>query len=1798
MDERAIAGSAPAPSAIAIIGMAGRFPGARDLDEFWHNLRQGVESIRRVGREAAAASGLAPALLADPRLVTAAAALDDVELFDAEFFGYSPRDAVRMDPQQRLFLECAAAALEHAGYDSQRYDGLVGVYAGAGANTYLLHLLAAAAQSPEDALQLVIGNDKDYLANRVSYKLGLRGPSIGIQTACSTSLVAVHVACQALLGYECDMALAGGVSVRAPQRLGYLAQEEGILSPDGHCRAFDAGAQGTVFGHGLGVVVLKRLAEALRDRDSIHAVIRGSAVSHDGSAKVGFTAPGVDGQTRVIEEALANAGVPPESIGYVEAHGTGTALGDPIELAALTQAFRRGTAARGFCALGSVKTNIGHLDAAAGISGLLKTVLMLEHGEIPPSLHYQRPNPRIDFAASPFYVNTALADWRREDRPRRAGVSSFGLGGTNAHVVLEEAPSQDAAATAAAPGWRLLALSARTPTALAAMAARLARQLEDRPETDLADVAFTLQQGRRAFDHRRVVVADRVATATLALAAAEPARGLQGMALQRPKVAFLLTGQGAQRPGVAAELHARVAAFREPLDRCAELLALLGYDLRQALFGADGDTAAADPGRRLAETAVAQPALFALELALARMWMAWGVRPEAMLGHSVGEYAAACLAGVFSLEDGLRLIATRGRLMQELPRGAMLAVHRGPEAAGELLSSGLALAAVNGPALSVVAGPVAAIEELERRLAAAGESCRRLRTSHAFHSPAMAAAVEPFAAAVGRCRLGRPSIPFLSNVSGTWITDDEARDPGYWARHLVATVRFADGLGKLLADPGRLLLEVGPGETLANIARELPAAAGRPVLSTLGGGDPGLPEEARVLEAAGGLWVAGVELDWPALDPGGGHRRVPLPSYPFERHRHWIAGAAPPASPAAPAAEPERSGRRDLEHWFYAPFWKQLPPAAPAGERGGRDAGEGWLVLGDRHGGGEELSARLARRFASVVLVTPGGGFARESERHYHLDPGAPGEMERLWVELRRLGRVPRNVVHAWSLTAAAEPLSYQRTQDLGLLSLLGLVRAHADLGGRAPLDLFILANQLFDVSGRESLRPEKATLLGAATVIPEEYPEIRCRTVEIELPLGPAGMEPLLGELLDASITPVIALRGGHRWMRSFEPLRLAAEPPAAALRQGGTYLVTGGLGLLGSAVAASLFERAQARLVLLGRTELPPREQWAVRLSTADGRDPVAARLRAVLALEQRGAQVQVVAADVARVAELRRAVAAARERCGAIHGVIHAAGLPGAGLIQWKTREMIEAVVAPKLHGALALAEVFDGTGLDFLVCFSSLSAITGAVGQVDYCAANAFLDAFAHTRTRAGERTLAIDWDVWQEDAWQEAALRGVPEIQARLRLMREMYGIRTAEGVAAFHRLLGSPVPQVAVSTKDLQTTIFKHSRMLAEIEHAATPAAQPRRLPAETYAAPRNQVEEQIARILAAGLGIDRIGVDDNFFALGGHSLLALRLVSELRKAFRVEVPMNLLLQEAPTVAGLAEAIVARQLAAAGEADVAAALEQLDGLSEEQVRALLSEELAAERPAGSVADATLGFWRRRLVPPLPSFDLPALRPAVADGGGQRQARRSLGLSLRLAEAVQRLAEDAGTDRSPVLLAVWAALLARYTGQPEVLVASQAPAANPVAVRVAIDGTLCLHALLERVRGELAEAAGQPAVSWAQLAAALDWNDAATVPFPAMLVFEEVETRPAAKATTAADLPVPPALVLRVLAAPARLHCLLDYRAGELSAAAASRMLLHFERLLAQAVADPHRPLAHLDMLSFAERHQLLVEGPG
>jgi acyl transferase domain-containing protein/predicted O-methyltransferase YrrM/aryl carrier-like protein len=1167
---------------IAVIGMAGRFPGAPDLETFWENLKNGVESISFFEPEESEGGGAAAKV---ETVVNAGGVIEGAELFDAEFFGYSPREAELMDPQQRLFLEYAWNALESAGYDPKGYPGAVGVYAGASINQYLFQLLTRRGESTDvDDFQLMLLNNRDFLTTRVSYRLNLKGPSINVQTACSTSLVAVHQACLSLLNYQCDAALAGGVSLRVPRRAGYVYREGMILAPDGHCRAFDAEGKGTVPGEGVGVVVLKRLEDALADRDNVRAVIKGGAVNNDGFLKVGFTAPSEEGQLEAIVSAHVIAGFDPATISYVEAHGTGTQLGDPIELAALRGAFASlGGRARS-CAIGSVKTNIGHLDAAAGVAGLVKTVLALEHALLPPSLHFRRANPRLELGASPFYVNTELAEWGRGEGGgrRRAGVSSFGFGGTNAHLVLEEAPPLEVVAGGEARAWHVLPLSARSAAGLQQAAAQLADHLDRHPDIPLANVAYTLQAGRHSFEHRCAVVCRERDEAVRALRDERDARRLGGKAGQsETPVAFIIPGECSQYPGMTRRLYETEPTFREELDGCAELLRpRLGADLRELLYGEAG------AGGRLGEVQFMQPALFSVSYSLAKLWMSWGVSPHALLGYGVGEYVAAALAGVFSLEDALGLVTQLGALLHAQPRGSMLRVEAAAEAIGPLLVEGAAISAVNAPESCVVSGTPESIEWLSRSLGARGVVNRALDSSHALYSKAAGPVLQAWAQIVRRTDRHSPSIPLVSKVAGEEAGEAEGAAEQYWMRHPVRPILFSEGLEKLEEMGRPVLLEVGPAGTLPDAARTRHAFNSLPLEAS------GEAEEQALAKAFAGLWVCGVKTEWAQYHADSSARRVPLPTYPFERQRYWLQPAkrADGAGDGVPAKTGE-ARRGSISDWFSVPSWKRGTPVGGSTEL---EDGRCWLVLCDTHGLGRALVERLRGAGQQAVAVEAGREFTVNDGDEYSITSPTDDEYQQLFVSLKATGKIPTEILYLSSVSGVlAEGESLPTAKGAGRAvydSLLYLSQALCRQGVTSPVRITVICDGLFEVLGDDPVYPEKATLLGPCKVIPQEFGNLFCRCIDIGMSWGGADagrlFQQLWEELTGGADDLIVALRHGRRWVQTFEPLRLEAGARGVGrLREKGVYLITGGTGGVGLLVAEHLARKARARLILVSR-------------------------------------------------------------------------------------------------------------------------------------------------------------------------------------------------------------------------------------------------------------------------------------------------------------------------------------------------------------------------------------------------------------------------------------------------------------------------------------------------------------------------------------------------------------------------------------------------------------------------------------
>ncbi|MCP4349673.1 MAG: SDR family NAD(P)-dependent oxidoreductase [Desulfobacterales bacterium] len=1521
--------------AIAVIGMAGRFPGAGNTDEFWRNLCSGIESISTFTDEELKSSGVDPALLNNPYYVKAGALLEDIEMFDSSFFGISPKEATLMDPHQRIFLECAWEAFENAGYEAGSYKDRTGVYAGSAMNTYLLKNLVTNQNFREtmNNEQTVICGDKDYVSTRVSYSLNLKGPSISLGTACSTSLVAVHLACRGLLNYECDMALAGGVSVTVPQKEGYLYQQGGMQSPDGHCRAFDAGANGTVFSSGVGIVVLKRLEEALKDGDFIYAVVKGSAVNNDGSAKAGYTAPSVTGQTEAIAEAQVFAGIAPETVTYIEAHGTGTTLGDPIEIQALTEAFRAGTQKKQFCAIGSVKTNVGHLNMTAGVAGFIKAALAVKNKIIPPNLNIEKPNPRIDFENSPFYVNTRLNKWETDGFPRRAGVSSLGIGGTNAHVILEQAPDQspqpampEMASGMTPRTWQLLILSAKTETAINKAAINMAEHLNQHPDLNLSDVSYTLQVGRKAFSHRRIMVCRDVNEAAAALASIPNPNVPEGYCDSGERaVVFMFSGQGSQYMNMGLDLYQTEPVFRTQVDLCSGFLKPhLKFDLRHVLYPELFEIhEVKDLGlsqspdfsisQFLEQTAVAQPALFVIEYALARLWMAWGINPCAMIGHSIGEYTAACLAGVFSLKDALSLVAARGRMMQEMPGGEMLAIPLPEKEVQAFLNSGpsgqnIFLAAVNAPSLCVVSGTKEAVESLKKNLSENNIECRLLHTSHAFHSGMTEPVLEPFAERVRKVNLNPPSVPFISNVSGDWITDAEAKDPLYWAGHLRQTVRFARGMKLLLEEPGQILLEVGPGTTLNTFAMRHPdKTPEHTVISSVRHPGDQQSDSAFLLTTLGKLWLAGVKVDWNEFHAYNCRYRVPLPTYPFERERHWIE---PGRSPAFGIRE---SGKKpDIADWFYVPSWERTLFGDLEFEP--QDAGC-WLVFMDECGLGAQLAEQLKKYSQDIIEVKAGTAFAKQNDNDYTLNPGKQNEYDELFTEISNAGKIPKKVIHLWNVTKTSENLNsvYPDAQhlDLSVYSLIFLAQALWKQSSAEEIRIAVVSNNMQEVTGEEPLLcPEKATLLGPVKVIEQECPNIRCCSIDIMENISDRKItDCLLAELKDELYDKAIAYRGNYRWVQLFKPVRLESNNKPSRLREKGVYLITGGLGGIGLVLAEYLANTVQAKLILTGRSAVPPRNEWDEWLASHEDNDNTSLKIQKLKQIEELGSEILVAKTDVADEEQMKAAVDQALNRFGRINGVIHAAGIVGGGMIHLKTRENMEKTLLPKVKGTLVLDSILKGCQPDFFILCSSISSVLGGFGRADYAGANAFLDAFVYQK-KAEDNIfrVSINWDNWQEVGMAVNAVIPLEKLRKKMQESLQKEGISPLEGTEAVSRILKTALPQVIVSPLEFEARAekinFRHEQFeedcqLPKTAHARLDLSSP-------YVPPRNEAEEIIAEIFQQLIGKEKIGVYDNFFELGGHSLMATQVVSRLRDAFHIEMPLEILFR-GPTVAELSE---------------------------------------------------------------------------------------------------------------------------------------------------------------------------------------------------------------------------------------------------------------------------------------------------
>ncbi len=1492
---------------IAVVGLAARFPGAQNTTQFWENLKNGVETIKFFSDEELLEAGIAADTINTPNYIKAKGSLQDVECFDAMFFGMAPGDAEVLDPQTRFFMECSWEALENAGYNPDAYDGLIGLFAGAAENFYWKARTLFESSENVDPFSRSFYNDKNFLSVMTSYKLNLTGPSVTMFTACSTSLVAIHAACQSLLNGECDLALAGGSRIDFPNTSGYFYREGMISSPDGHCRAFDADARGTVTGSGVGLVVLKRLEEAIDDRDYIHAVVKGSAINNDGLRKVGLTAPSIEGQAAVIQAAQHMAQIEPETVSYVETHGTATELGDPTEIEALKLAFD--SREKGFCAIGSVKTNFGHLDAAAGVAGFIKTVLALENKLIPPSLHYKKSNPKIDFPNSPFYVNAQLAQWKESRHPRRAGVSSFGIGGTNAHAVLEEAPQMEPADSPRRE-HQLLLLSAKSKNALQRMTQRLAQHLQNNPHINPADAAYTLQVGRKHFPYRQTAVCTTAAEAIDALSKPETGQLRSSVVKNETNPAvFMFPGQGSQYQNMGRGLYADEDVFREEADKCFQILnPLPGYDLKEILYPGQ----AGSPSIHIDSTEVTQPLLFIFEYALAKLLLHWGITPRAMIGHSIGEYVAACLSGVFSLEDALALVAARGKLMQAMPAGSMIGVPMPREQLKERLTHHpqLALAAVNSPGNCVVSGPGEAVEAFAQELKKQEINYRPLHTSHAFHSAMMDPMLDQFEAKVNEIKLNEPQLPFISNVTGNWITVEDATDPRYWVRHLRCAVLFADGINELLNTDNKVFIEVGPGKVLSTFVRAHDIEPGKQAaVHLVRHPKEDISDNRYLLDKIGQLWLNNVTIDWQAFYHREQRSRVPLPTYSFDPTIFPAEGDISRLGAKLFAGNMPGKKIAGMEDWFYAPVWQQSHPRRLADEPA--DAPLNWLVFADDQGIGDGIAKQLRDNRQNVVIVTAGEEYTRQDPDRFNLNPARSRDYETLFEELVRSGREPQNIVHLWNICetdcidsdAVDEYTAVEERLDSGLHSLLDIVRAIGKHRITSDIRMKIVTNNMQSVTGDDALNPLQATVLGTVKVIPLEYANINCQNIDIALPhSGSPKINRLPKLILDEfqydSSQIEVAYRGNQRWIRKMKRQDLPTAPNRDLLKEGGCYLITGGMGGMGLTIAGDLAQRLKARLVLIGRSAFPQRDQWAEWLEIHDDTDPVSLKIKKLMEYESMGAQIFVASADIHDEPKIREIVAQAEERFGTINGILHTAGVADyEGAIQKRSRQSVNNIMAPKVHGTIVLHRIFKDKNPDFFALFSCIAALLykGKFGEVGYQTANDFLDAYAYYQNaQGGPFTVAVNWSAWLDVGMTvEAVNRWYGEKTKEMDL-KTLFprALEPQSGIDIFNRIMQHRFSRIAIYNQDLERTI----ELMDEEDIVKIREEQLSEKPTEsllerpdylstTYVQPQSDTQKRIADTWKAFYGLQQVGIHDDFFELGGDSLKAVTIISLMEKA-------------------------------------------------------------------------------------------------------------------------------------------------------------------------------------------------------------------------------------------------------------------------------------------------------------------------
>jgi phthiocerol/phenolphthiocerol synthesis type-I polyketide synthase E len=1446
---------------IAIIGISCKFPQSNNPDEFWKNLVEQKELLHFYTDEELSNLGINHELIANPNYIKVNADLENIGSFDYSFFGYTKDEANCMDPQTRALHEQVWLAFEDAGYDISSYKEKVGVYVSMSDNlNWVVYNKINPNKNVNSFYQQQLLS-KNFAHTLLSYNLDLKGPSYLIDTACSSSLSSIHIACRNLLLRECSMALAAGISIDSTKNKGYIYQEGMISSKDGHCKAFDEKSSGTIAGNGGAVIVLKRLEDAVRDKDHIYAVIKSSAVNNDGKGKVGYTAPSVIGQSDCIKLAHKTANVPSNTISYIEAHGTGTKLGDPIEIEALNKAFNYDTTHK--CAVGSVKTNMGHLDAAAGIAGLVKTALAINKKQIPATLHFTKPNPEINFKSGPFYVNAQLQEWKNNgEHPLRAGVSSFGIGGTNVHIVMEEAPVLEKSGESRP--YQLLVYSAKTKSSLSNYQASLNQFLQTNENIDLADLAYTLQVGRKSFAQRDFVVFRDKKEALYKLKEQVNTAKVQ---LKR-NIVFMFSGQGSQYFNMAKDVYLQEQDFRVLMDKGFQILKDLTGENYKAIIGYENDDTI-DP-LLINKTQYTQPLLFLIEYAFASLLLNWGISPKYMIGHSLGEYVAACISGVFSFEDALYILVKRSSLMSKVEEGEMLEIGLTYHTIKPYINNEISVAALNTKNSTVVSGNKNDIEELIKVLVEKNIAYNKLKTSHAFHSKMMDVILDDYENELSKINLSKPERPFISNLTGKEISQEEAVSPKYWVKHLRETVNFSDGIDYLLEKGNSVFIEVGPGKALSTFCQLNKNYKG----NNLTVGLIRHPKEIKndnqkLVESLGYLWSTGVDIKWSEYYAHETRNKMAAPTYSFDKHV-FVSNVNPFEKLADFGVN---NDKKAILEWFYEPSWKTSRLVTNIKNE---STEKYYLVFMDDLGYGEALVQKIRKESDKIIEVRKGERFKKNSDSQFELNSSDYSTYEKLFLELKNQKIKLTNIIHLFNIDEVSKSNSdkEENYKELGFYSLLHIAKNINDLEQKEVLDLTVVTSNLQTVLGNENTDSFKSMTLGLINVITQENPLVNCRNIDVLSTDDKAEIAENIAREIQAKVfDKFISYRLNSRWVRSYNPIQI--ENPQGGntkIKKGGIYLITGGLGDLGFVHAKYLLEKYNASLILLGRTVIS---------STAENKKQ--GNYSRLKTLEQLG-NVQYYNADINNLEDVQKVIQQGELAYGQINGIIHTAGIiKGKSLrsINFLKVEDCEKQFEPKVEGVQILAKIFKDRELDFCLFSSSLSSILGGKEFASYAAANTFMDYFSHTRKISN--SISVNYDGLNFEENQKEGL------------------LTSSNIIEVFERILSiENIPQIIISTSSLDKRLSKWVGQLEtnpaeNFENSIEIASEEfdRSGLTNKYTKPDTPVEKKLSELFEEFFGYKDIGIEDDFFELGGNSLMAITLSNRIYKLFNVELAIE-----------------------------------------------------------------------------------------------------------------------------------------------------------------------------------------------------------------------------------------------------------------------------------------------------------------